>query len=80
MNLGQLDEALKSYSKAISAANKNPEIVPFILIKEANIYREQGNFKAEANAYKEILDEYPSYVASTRVDIKKYYERALASE
>lgn len=80
VNLGQLDQALKSYSKAISAADKNPEIVPFVLIKEANIYRSQGNFKAEANAYKEIIDEYPSYVNNTRIDIKKYYERALASQ
>lgn len=80
VNLGELDQALKSYSKAISAADENPEIVPFILIKEANIYRSQGNFKAEAKAYKEIIDEYPSYVANTRLDIKKYYERALASQ
>lgn len=79
VNLGQLDQALKCYSKAISTADENPEIVPFVLIKEANIYREQGNFAAEAKAYKEIIDEYPSYVNSTRVDIKKYYERALAS-
>lgn len=79
VNLGELDQALKSYSKAISAADKNPEIVPFILIKEANIYRSQGNYKAEAQAYKEIIDEYPQYVANTRIDIKKYYERALAS-
>lgn len=79
VNLGELDQALKSYGKAISAANKNPEVVPFVLIKEANIYREQKNFAAEAKAYKEILDEYPQYVASTRQDIEKYYQRALAS-
>lgn len=80
VNLGELDQALKSYSKAISAADENPEIVPFILIKEANIYRSQGNYAAEAKAYKEIIDEYPSYVSNTRLDIKKYYERALASQ
>ena len=80
VNLKQNAEALKAFDKAISAADENPEIVPFILIKEANIYRSQGNFKAEAKAYKEIIDEYPSYVANTRLDIKKYYERALASQ
>lgn len=79
-NLDEFDQALKSYGKAINAADKNPEIVPFILVKEANIYRAQGNFAAEAKAYKEIIDEYPSYVANTRIDIKKYYERALASQ
>lgn len=80
VNLDEFDQALKCYSKAISKADKNPEIVPFILIKEANIYRAQGNYAAEAKAYKEIIDEYPSYVANTRFDIKKYYERALASQ
>lgn len=80
VNLEQYDQALKCYNKAISKANKNPEIVPFVLIKEANIYRAQGKYADEAKAYKTIIDEYPSYVATTRVDIKKYYERALASE
>jgi len=80
VNLDQYDQALKCYDKAISKADENPEIVPFILIKEANIYRAQGKFADEAKAYKTIIDEYPTYVATTRVDIKKYYERALASQ
>ncbi len=80
MNLDQYDQALKCYAKAISKADKNPEIVPFILIKEANIYRAQEKYADEAEAYKTILDDYPTYVATTRVDIKKYYERALASQ
>lgn len=80
VNLEQYDKALGCYKKAISKADNNPEIVPFILIKEANIYRAQGKYADEAKAYKTIIDEYPSYVASTRVDIKKYYERALASK
>lgn len=80
VNLGELDKAIKSYNKAISTADKNPEIVPYVLIKEANVYREQKNFAAEAKAYKTIIDEYPTYLSTTRVDIKKFYERALASE
>ena len=80
VNLDQLDQALICYNKAISKADKNPEIVPFVLIKEANIYRAQEKYADEAKAYKTILDDYPTYVATTRVDIKKYYERALASQ
>lgn len=80
VNLDQLDQALKCYNKAISKADKNPEIVPFVLIKEANIYRAQEKYADEAKAYKTIIDDYPTYVATTRVDIKKYYERALASQ
>lgn len=77
-NLDQLDQAIKCFNKAIAKADKNPEIVPFILIKEANIYRAQENYAAEAKAYKTIIEDYPSYVATTRTDIKKYYERAAA--
>ncbi len=80
VNLDQLDKALDCYKKAVSKAEENPEIVPFVLIKEANIYRAQGKYADEAKAYKTILDDYPSYVMSTRTDIRKYYERALASE
>ncbi|MDE5661122.1 MAG: hypothetical protein K2F91_09340 [Muribaculaceae bacterium] len=79
VNLEKYDAALKCYDKAISKADENPEVVPFILIKKANVYRAQGKFADEAKAYKEIIDEYPSYVAGTRTDIKKYYERALAA-
>lgn len=80
VNLEQYDQAIKCYNKAISKADENPEIVPFVLIKEANIYRAQKNFAAEAKCYKTIIDEYPQYVLSTRTDIKKYYERAVASQ
>lgn len=80
VNLDQLDKALSAYKSAISDADKNPEIVPFVLIKMANIYREQGNFDAEAKAYKQIIDDYPSYLNTTRMDIRTYYQRALASK
>ncbi len=79
VNLDQYDKALGCYDDAISAADKNPQIVPLMLIKKANIYRAQGNFAAEAKAYKEIIDEYPSYVQSTQTDLRKYYERAQAA-
>lgn len=77
VNLDQLDKALDCYEDAISKADDNPEIVPFVLVKMANIYREQQKYAKEADAYKEIIDEYPSYVNSTRADIKAYYNRAL---
>lgn len=77
VNLDQLDKALSCYGKAISAANGNPEIVPFVLIKEANIYREQKNYAEEAEAYKTIIEDYPQYAASTRIDIHRFYQRAL---
>lgn len=78
VNLDKLDKAMDCYSKAESKADENPEIVPLILIKEANIYRAQEKYADEAKCYKEIIDEYPLYVQQSRTDIRKYYERALA--
>ncbi len=78
VNLDQLDKAISCYKSAIGKADKNPEIVPFVLVKIAHIYHAQGNFGEEAKAYKTILDEYPTY-SNGSVDIRKYYERALAA-
>jgi len=80
VNLKNYDEALSSYNKAISVADNNPQIVPFVLVKEANVYRAQQNYNAEDNCYKKILAEYPAYASGLRFDIKKYAERANASE
>lgn len=79
-NLDQLDEAISCYKKGVSAADENPEIVPFLLVKQANIFRAQGKHAEEAAAYKTIIDEYPTYTNSTRVDINRLYERALAQK
>lgn len=78
VNLEQYDKALSCFDKAISKADKNPQIVPLMLVKKANIYRAQENYSAEAKAYKTILDEYPQYVQGSQTDIRKYYERAEA--
>lgn len=77
-NLEQYDKAVSNYQKAISKANGNPEIVPLVLVKEAGIYRVQGKYADEAKAYKTILDDYPKYAQSIRIDIRKFYERAAA--
>lgn len=78
VNTEKYDKALDCYEDAIDAADHNPQIVPMMLVKMANIYREQKNFAAEAKAYKTIIDEYPEYVRGSQTDIRKYYERAAA--
>lgn len=78
-NLGQLDQAVSCFKNAYSAADNNPEIAPFILVKQANIYREQGHFDDEYNCYKQIIDQYPNYLqqlSERRINLKKYAERA----
>ncbi|MDE6239007.1 MAG: tetratricopeptide repeat protein [Muribaculaceae bacterium] len=79
VNLKNYDAALSAYDKAISEADNNSQLTPIILIKEANVYREQKNFAAEAKAYEKILNYYPTYGQAANLDIRKYYERAKAS-
>ena len=79
VNLKQYPEALKAYDKAVSKADKNPSIVPIVLIKEANVYRAEKNYEGEYNALKTIVDEYPQFIQQSQTDIRKYYERAKAA-
>lgn len=82
-NLKDYDQAVSAFKKAYSAADNNPELCPFILVKEANIYREQAKYNDELNAYETIINEYPAYyqnlIRNSRVDLRKYAERAKAS-
>lgn len=82
-NLKDYDQAVASFKKAYSAGDHNPELCPLILVKEANIYREQGKYKDELNAYETVINQYPAYyqnlIRNARVDLRKYAERAKAS-
>lgn len=79
VNLENYDKALSSYDKAISASDNNPQIVPFVLVKKANIYRARGNYNEEYKAYQTIFDKYPEYANNLSFDIRKYAERAKAA-
>ena len=79
VNLQNYDAAIKAYEKAIKEADHNSQLVPIILVKEANVYREQKNYAAEAKIYGKIVEEYPTYGESANLDIRKYYERAKAA-
>ncbi len=79
VNLNEYDKALASFKKAYDAADKNPHIAPFILVKQANIYRQQGHFDDEYKCYSTIKNEYPKYLQSLSersVDMRKYLERS----
>lgn len=76
VNLENYDKALSCYNKAISESDNNPQIVPFVLVKEANIYRAQGKFNEEYEAYEKIVKNYPEYANNLNFDIRKYAERA----
>lgn len=76
VNLDNYDKALSCYDKAISASDNNPQIVPFVLVKKANIYRAQGKYADEYAAYEKIVNNYPEYAKNLNFDIRKYAERA----
>lgn len=78
VNKGEYDQALNCYKKAVSAADNNPEVAPFVLVKEANIYREQKNFTQESECYKNIIANYPQYL-QTHPQIYPRAERAKAA-
>lgn len=78
VNLENYDEALSYYKKAIKRAKENPQIVPRVLLKEANIYDEQGNYGAALECYQEIKDNYPSFRLGNGMEIDAYIAREAA--
>lgn len=75
VNLKKYDDALKIYSKALSAANENPQIAPRILLKEANIYDVQKKYDKALECYTEIKNNYPEFQFGNGVSIDAYIER-----
>lgn len=74
-NLNKLDEARKAFDRALDEADGNPSLVPFILVKEANVCRAQKDYETEADLYRALRQDYPGFM----MDVDKYYQRALAS-
>lgn len=80
VNLNNYDEAVKCYNEAVKISDKNPHYTPAFLLKEATVYHEMKDYKAEAAAYKKILSDYPAYARESGIDIKKYLRRAELAE
>ncbi|MCH5239161.1 MAG: tetratricopeptide repeat protein [Muribaculaceae bacterium] len=78
VNLGNYDEALSFYQKAIKRADNNPQIVPRVLLKEANVYDAQSNFGKALECYQQIKDNYPQFQPGNGMDMEAYIARELA--
>lgn len=78
VNLKKYDEALGAYSKAIRKADRNPQIVPRVLLKEANIYDAQQKYDKALECYKEIKKNYPEFQLGNGVSIDAYIARENA--
>lgn len=61
VNLKQYDKALSTFDKAISQADGNPQLVPAMMMKKANIYEKQKNYKKALETYESIKKDYPDF-------------------
>lgn len=76
VNLKKYDQAIQYFDKAISQADKNPQLVPAILMKKANIYEEQKKYQQALDTYEQIKKEYPEFQYGLGMDA--YINRAKA--
>ncbi len=78
VNLKNYDEAISYFEKAVKLSDNNSLYTPLFMMKEATVYREQKNYKAEVEIYKTIDSKYPEFGSAYQTDIQKYIERAEA--
>ena len=78
VNLENYDEALNYYNKAVRKASGNPQIVPRVLLKEANVYDAQGNYSKALECYQEIKNNFPTFQLGNGMEIDAYISREQA--
>ncbi len=78
VNTKKYDDALDCYKKAINKADDNGQIVPRVLLKEANIYDAQKKYDKALECYETIKEEFPSFQLGNGISIEAYIEREKA--
>lgn len=78
VNLKKYDKALDAFQGAIRKADGNPQIVPRVLLKEANIYDLQKKYDKALTCYETIQKDYPEFSPGNGVDMDAYIEREKA--
>ncbi len=78
VNMKKYDDALSCYNKAVKMAGENIQIVPRVLLKEANIYDEQKKYDKALECYETIASEYPTFEPGNGVAIDAYIAREKA--
>lgn len=78
VNLKKYDEALGYYQQAVRKANNNGQIVPRVLLKEANVYDEQKKYDKALECYELIKSGYPEFQFGNGMDIDAYIARENA--
>lgn len=78
VNLKKYDEAIDCYHKAVNKAGRNEQIVPRVLLKEANIYDAQKKYDKALECYESISKEYPTFQLGNGLTVDAYIEREKA--
>lgn len=78
VNLKKYDDALSAYQKAVRKADGNPQIVPRVLLKEANVYDEQKKYDKALECYISIKNDFPEFRLGNGLDIDAYIARENA--
>ena len=78
VNLENYDEAINYFQKAVRKANGNPQIVPRVLLKEANVYDAQGNYGKALECYQQIKENFPGFQLGNGMEMDAYIAREIA--
>lgn len=78
VNLENYDEALNYYQKAVRKADNNPQIVPRVLLKMANVYDAQANYGKALECYQQIKNNYPEFKLGNGMEMDAYIAREIA--
>lgn len=79
VNLDKNSDAIHAFDKAISKADKNPQLVPYFMGKKATVLSAEGDYKKGAEVYKEIETKYPGYAQRMGVESRRIQAEALAA-
>lgn len=78
VNLQKYDDALDCFKKAVGKADKNPQIVPRVLLKEVSVYEAQKKYDKALECLEQIKNEYPMFKPGNGIDIDAYIAREKA--
>ena len=80
VNLGEKNyaKALECYEEAIKKCDKNPQVAPRVLLKQANIYDAQKKYADALKCYQTIQSEYPQFAPGNGMTIEAYIARENA--
>lgn len=75
VNLKKYDDAIEYYEKAVRRADGNDQIVPRVLLKEANVYDELKKYEKALQCYTTIQEKFPQFTLGNGVGLEAFIER-----